>query len=86
MLSFWSDQPANLTCIRFKSPGSSLIFFEGPQTVNAGDSTYKSSHVGSARIFRYLHCGDFRASPQHTLHPAVKDKKNRYYILGYNPF
>ncbi|KAH9031314.1 DNA repair metallo-beta-lactamase-domain-containing protein [Lactarius pseudohatsudake] len=56
-------------------PASSLIFFEGPQTVNAGDSTYKSSHVGSARIFRYLHCGDFRASPQHTLHPAVKDKR-----------
>ncbi|KAH9072363.1 DRMBL-domain-containing protein [Lactarius deliciosus] len=56
-------------------PGSSLFFFEGPQTVNAGDSTYKSSHVGSARTFRYLHCGDFRASPQHTLHPAVKDKR-----------
>ncbi|KAH9026491.1 DRMBL-domain-containing protein [Lactarius pseudohatsudake] len=40
-------------------PGSSLIFVEGSQTVNAGDSTYK-----------YLHCGDFRASPRHTLHPA----------------
>ncbi|KAH9008893.1 DRMBL-domain-containing protein [Lactarius hengduanensis] len=45
------------------------------QTVNAGDSTYKSSHVGSARIFRYLHCGDFRASRNTTLHPAVKDKR-----------
>ncbi|KAH9024591.1 DNA repair metallo-beta-lactamase-domain-containing protein [Lactarius hengduanensis] len=53
----------------------SLFFFEGPQTVNAGDSTYRSSHVGSATTFRYLHCGDFRASPQHTLHPAVKDKR-----------
>jgi hypothetical protein len=26
-------------------------------------------------MFRYLHCGDFRASPQHTLHPAVKGKQ-----------
>ncbi len=43
--------------------------------MNAGDSTYKSSHVGSSRMFRYLHCGDFRASPQHTLHPAVKGKR-----------
>ncbi|KAI0286113.1 DRMBL-domain-containing protein [Russula aff. rugulosa BPL654] len=56
-------------------PGSSLFFFEGAQTVNAGDSTYKSSHVGSGRIFRYLHCGDFRASPQHTLHQAVQGKR-----------
>ncbi|KAH9031316.1 DNA repair metallo-beta-lactamase-domain-containing protein [Lactarius pseudohatsudake] len=23
----------------------------------------------------FFHCGDFRASPQHTLHPAVKDKR-----------
>ncbi|KAH9056723.1 DNA cross-link repair protein pso2/snm1 [Lactarius vividus] len=56
-------------------PGSSLFLFEGPQTANAGDTTYTSSYVGSARTFRYLHCGDFRASPQHTLHPSVKDKR-----------
>jgi len=56
-------------------PGSSLFLFEGPQTVNAGDSAYKSSHVGSGRIFRYLHCGDFRASPQHVLHQATKGKR-----------
>ncbi|KAI0287810.1 DRMBL-domain-containing protein [Russula brevipes] len=56
-------------------PGSSLFLFEGPQTVNAGDSLYKSAYVGSGRIFRYLHCGDFRASPQHTLHPAIKGKR-----------
>ncbi|KAJ7091501.1 DNA cross-link repair protein pso2/snm1 [Mycena belliarum] len=55
-------------------PGSCLFLFEGPQTVDAGDSAFKSPHVGSAKIFRYLHCGDFRASPQHTLHPAVKGK------------
>lgn len=55
-------------------PGSCLFFFEGRQTVNAGDSTYKSSFVGTQKIFRYLHCGDFRASPRHILHPAVKDK------------
>ena len=55
-------------------PGSCLFFFEGPQTVNAGDSVYTSPFVGSPKIFRYLHCGDFRASPQHVLHPAVREK------------
>ena len=55
-------------------PGSCLFFYEGRQTVNAGDSTYKSASVGSQKVFRYLHCGDFRASPRHVLHPAVKDK------------
>ncbi|THH29779.1 hypothetical protein EUX98_g4415 [Antrodiella citrinella] len=56
-------------------PGSSLFLYEGPQTVNAGDSTYKSAFVGSKRTFRYLHCGDFRASPQHVSHPAIKGKR-----------
>ena len=56
-------------------PGSCLFFFEGPQTVDAGDSTFKSPHVGTSRIFRYLHCGDFRASPRHVSHPAVKGKR-----------
>lgn len=55
-------------------PGSCLFFFEGCQTVDAGDSAYRSANVGSGKIFRYLHCGDFRASPRHVLHPAVKDK------------
>ena len=55
-------------------PGSCLFFFEGPQSVNSGDSNFKSAHVGSSRIFRYLHCGDFRASPQHVLHPALQGK------------
>ncbi|KAH9951149.1 DNA repair metallo-beta-lactamase-domain-containing protein [Amylocystis lapponica] len=55
-------------------PGSCLFLFEGPQTVDAGDSAFKSPFVGSSKIFRYLHCGDFRASPQHVLHPAVKGK------------
>ncbi|TFK26193.1 DRMBL-domain-containing protein [Coprinopsis marcescibilis] len=55
-------------------PGSCLFFFEGRQTVNAGDSAFKSAYIGSERTFRYLHCGDFRASPQHVLHPAVKGK------------
>jgi hypothetical protein len=56
-------------------PGSALFLFEGRQTAHAGDSAFKSPHVGSNRTFRYLHCGDFRASPQHVLHPAVKEKK-----------
>ncbi|KAH9893379.1 DRMBL-domain-containing protein [Cubamyces lactineus] len=56
-------------------PGSCLFLFEGKQTVNAGDSAYKSTHVGSSKTFRYLHCGDFRASPRHALHPAIKGKR-----------
>ena len=55
-------------------PGSCLFFFEGPQSINAGHSKFTSSFVGSSRIFRYLHCGDFRASPQHVLHSAVRGK------------
>ncbi|KAI6164690.1 DNA cross-link repair protein pso2/snm1 [Pisolithus thermaeus] len=55
-------------------PGSCLFLFEGPQTVHAGDSAFRSSSVGSSKVFRYLHCGDFRASPRHVLHPAIKGK------------
>src|SRR6266511_3002806 len=55
-------------------PGSCLFLFEGTQSVNSGDSNFKSAHVGSPRVFRYLHCGDFRASPQHILHPALRGK------------
>ncbi|KAI5119128.1 hypothetical protein M0805_005734 [Coniferiporia weirii] len=55
-------------------PGSCLFLFEGPQTVNAGDSAFKSPFVGSKREFRYLHCGDFRACPRHALHPSVHGK------------
>lgn len=56
-------------------PGSCLFYFEGSQSVDAGDSAFKSPFVGSSKIFRYLHCGDFRASPRHVLHPAVRDKR-----------
>ncbi|KAG1792628.1 DRMBL-domain-containing protein [Suillus plorans] len=56
-------------------PGSCLFLFEGPQTVHAGDSAFKSPFVGSGKTFRYLHCGDFRASPQHVMHPAVRGKQ-----------
>ncbi|WVO21673.1 uncharacterized protein IAS62_002984 [Cryptococcus decagattii] len=52
-------------------PGSSIFLFEGRQTVNAGDSGFASPYVGSKRVFRYLHCGDFRANPQMVLHPAI---------------
>lgn len=68
----WND----FRMLTFESgPGSSLFLFEGKQTVNAGDSAFRSPFVGSSRVFRYLHCGDFRASPQHVLHPAVKGKQ-----------
>ena len=57
--------------LTFLGPGSSIFLFEGPQTINAGDSPIKSPYVGSKRIFRYLHCGDFRACPKMVLHPAI---------------
>ena len=43
--------------------------------MDAGDSSFTSPFIGSSRTFRYLHCGDFRASPRHVLHPAVKGKR-----------
>jgi hypothetical protein len=59
-------------------PGSSLFLFEGPQTCHI-----LPPPAGSTRpaipppfiTFRYLHCGDFRASPRHTNHPMIKGKR-----------
>ena len=62
-------------------PGSSLFLFEGLQTVDAGDCSFASPFIGSSRAFRYLHCGDFRASPRHVLHPAVKGKNLHHVYL-----
>ncbi|CAE7146277.1 unnamed protein product [Rhizoctonia solani] len=56
-------------------PGSSMFVFSGKQTIDAGDSPIKSPFVGSDRQFTYLHCGDFRASPAHALHPAIHGRK-----------
>ncbi|EUC64525.1 DNA cross-link repair protein pso2/snm1 [Rhizoctonia solani AG-3 Rhs1AP] len=56
-------------------PGSSLFVFSGRQTIDAGDPPVKSPFVGTDRQFTYLHCGDFRACPAHTLHAAVHGKK-----------
>lgn len=41
-------------------PGSTLFLFEG---------------TARGRSLRYLHCGDFRATPTQLLHPAVRGKK-----------
>jgi DNA cross-link repair 1A protein len=49
--------------------------------VEAGDSSFTSPFIGSSRAFRYLHCGDFRASPRHVLHPAVKGKNLHHVYL-----
>jgi hypothetical protein len=59
-------------------PGSSLFLFEGPQTCHiltppAGSTkpAIPPRHI----TFRYLLCGDFRASPRHTNHPTIKGKR-----------
>jgi DNA cross-link repair 1A protein len=77
-------------CADTSGPGSSIFLFEGPQTVNAGDGGFRSPYVGSKRLFRYLHCGDFRASvsivflgcsklmvrcPKMVLHPDISRAK-----------
>jgi len=49
--------------------------------VDAGDSSFTSPFIGSSRAFRYLHCGDFRASPRHVLHPAIKGKNLHHVYL-----
>lgn len=47
-----------------------MFLFEGPHT------DPKSAHAKNPqRIFRHLHCGDFRASPAHLLHPAMLGKR-----------
>ncbi|CDS00651.1 related to TDA10-ATP-binding protein of unknown function [Sporisorium scitamineum] len=65
-----------VTCIEANhSPGSCLFLFEGPQTSQLLSRNHASPYIGTGRIFRYLHCGDFRASPVHTNHPSIAGKK-----------
>lgn len=72
-------------------PGSAIFLFEGACTYDLVDKTYTPPSVprpnvsggskmssGSGpipRIARYLHCGDFRASPAHVSHPSVAGKR-----------
>lgn len=59
-------------------PGSCLFLFEGPQSVNilAPPRGCKPQAIAPPHIkFRYLHCGDFRASPRHLEHPSIKGKR-----------
>lgn len=59
-------------------PGSCLFLFEGPQTQHILPTPAGTPHPAlppPSVTFRYLHCGDFRASPRHTNHPLIKGKR-----------
>ncbi|MCO5599757.1 hypothetical protein L7F22_053864 [Adiantum nelumboides] len=59
-------------------PGSCVFLFEGPQTCHILPASSGFNHPPlppSSKTFRYLHCGDFRASPRHVNHPVMKGKR-----------
>ncbi|WFD40377.1 DNA cross-link repair protein PSO2/SNM1 [Malassezia japonica] len=62
----------HVTCIDANHcPGACIMLFEGKQTAHILPGPRRSMHIGSARIFRYLHCGDFRACPAQVQHKAL---------------
>ena len=65
----------SVTCIDANHcPGACLFLFEGPRTVHV----YGNHAPG--RIVRYLHCGDFRACPAQTAHPALQRSVDIVYL------
>lgn len=59
-------------------PGSCIFLFEGPQTCHILPASSGFNHPPLpplSKTFRYLHCGDFRASPRHINHPVMKGKR-----------
>lgn len=56
-------------------PGACLFLFEGPRTV----PVTRSGPAASQEV-RYLHCGDFRACPAQTAHPALEKQVDIVYL------
>lgn len=61
-------------------PGATMFVFEGVQTVRLLPHGTPSRWLGSARVFRYLHCGDFRSCPRHAAHPALQAPLDAVYL------
>ncbi|PWN43805.1 DRMBL-domain-containing protein [Ceraceosorus guamensis] len=55
-------------------PGSCLFHFRGPQTAHILPPPPGGHHppLRKNRLSTYLHCGDFRACPEHVRHPTIR--------------
>ncbi|KAH9930298.1 DNA repair metallo-beta-lactamase-domain-containing protein [Fomitopsis serialis] len=79
-----SDHYTNLSA-KWAAGLSTVTCIEANHYSQRGRQRVQVATSGSPKIFRYLHCGDFRASPAHVLHPAIKGKRIDHYCFPPQP-